>query len=190
MKKEIDESRHYIKSEDFFTEQMRCLKTQILSTELGEMFMLLASRYANHSNFVRYWHIRDDLIMAGVEACCRDWKKFRPNRNILTRDEEGEIISSEPVYWDGKDIDYHHELHYNPLAFYTTTIRRAFMTVIKKEYNQRNIVNQLLVDNDLEADEGYLEMVRNREERERNEAENSKNKKTPDTPKKAAIIWD
>lgn len=163
MTKERDESNHYITGVDFFNEQMRAMTIGEITDELGEMFYLLSSRYVNHSQFIRYYHIREDLIMAGVEACCRDWMKFRPNRNILKKDEDGEIVESIPVYWDGKPIEYHHELHYNPLAYYTTTIRRAFIAVLKKEYDQRNIVNQLLIDNDMEADEGYLEMIRKRE---------------------------
>lgn len=166
-----DETRDYIKGVDFFNEQMRVLELGEITDELGQMFMLLATRYANHSDFNRYYHIRSDMIMAGVEACCRDAFKFRPNRNILERDEDGVIISSTPVPWDGKPIQYRHDLHYNPLAFYTTVIRRPFINMIMKEYNQRNVVNKMLLENGLDADEGYIETVRMREEKAKEEEE-------------------
>lgn len=63
------------------------------------------------------------------------------------------------------------------------------MTVIKKEYNQRNIVNQLLIDNDLDADEGYLDMVRKREERAR-EVEEQEELEKAEKATNAAVIWD
>lgn len=185
--KEIDESRHYIRTVDFFNEQMKVLKNGEITPELGEMFMVLASKYINHSSFNRYYHIKDDMIMEGVLACVRDCFKFRPNRNIIVRTKDGEIASSEPVAWDGKDIAYHHDANYSPLAFYTTTIRRAFIDVIKREYASRNIVNQLLIDNGLEADEGYLDAMRSKEEREKNEAEKKNEKKSKRTE---AIGWD
>lgn len=185
--REIDESRHYIKTIDFFNEQMRVLKSGEISPELGEMFMTLSSKYSNHSNFNRYYHLKDDMIMEGVLACVRDCFKFRPIRNDIVRDSEGEIISSTPVMWDGKDIDYHHEDNYSPLAFYTTTIRRAFIDVIKRDYASRNIVNQLLLDNGLEADVGYLDAMKAKETREKEELEKKQDAKSKRT---GAICWD
>lgn len=184
---EIDESRHYIKTHDFFNEQMKVLKTGEITPELGDMFMTLSSKYINHSHFNRYYHLKDDMIMEGVLACVRDCFKFRPNRNIIIRDKDGEIASSTPVVWDGQDIEYHHDANYSPLAFYTTTIRRAFIDVIKREYASRNIVNQLLIDNGLEADAGYLDAMKAKEAREKEERE----KKVEDKSKRtAAIGWD
>lgn len=183
-----DDSGDYIKAADFFYCQMAAMKTGEISEELGAMFHLLASRYANHSNFVRYTHIREDLISEAVAACCRDWHKFRPNRNIVTRDEKDEIIESIPVYWDGGDLEYHHTIHFSPVPYYTTVCRRAFLTVIKAEYTSRNIVNQLLIDNGLDSDEGYIQMIRDKEAREKEDKlkieEEKRNSRSP------AIEWD
>lgn len=181
-----DDSDDYIKTNVFFDEQVRVLKLGEITNELGEMFMLLASRYVNHPNWNRYYHLRDDMIAAAVMACCRDCFKFRPIRNTIVRNASGEILSSTPVHWDGKDLEYHHTEHYSPLAYYTTVCRREFTDIVMKAYQQRNIVNQLLIDSGLEADEGYLSSMKAKEQREKEAQELEEEEKAIEDEKNSA----
>lgn len=135
------------------------LKEGTVSNELAEMFILLARKYTNHRYFVRYTHIRDDLESIGVMSCCKAWKKFKP-----LRPDHG--------VWDGETIiEYDYKTCYSPLAFFTSCIYNDFVFFLKQEYNQRNILNALHLEAGLDADYGYTEMIKEREEKERAERE-------------------
>jgi hypothetical protein len=161
--------KNYIEPSDFFRATLESINHGEVSEELAKMFMALSDKYVNHPKFVRYFHLREDLIATGIMACCRAYDKFRPDRNLLTRDDEGEIIESEAVEWDGKIVDYDHTQHYNPFAFFTSVVHNAIIQVLKKEYAQRNIVNAIRLEEGLDADYGYVEMIRETEEREKEE---------------------
>ena len=160
-------TKNYIEPEVFFEEMLNCLKAEDMSRELGEMFMIVSERFVNHPKWVRYTHIRDDLISTGIVACCRAYMKFRPNRNILDRDEDDVIIKTTPVLWDGEMVKYDYVQHYNPHAFFSTVIDNALLQFIKKEYNQINTINELKLSAGLDSDYGYDEMVKAREVKER-----------------------
>jgi hypothetical protein len=161
--------KNYIEPSDFFRATLESINQGEVSEELARMFMALSDKYVNHPKFVRYFHLREDLIATGIMACCRAYDKFRPDRNLLTRDGEGEIIDSEAVEWDGKIVDYDHTQHYNPFAFFTSVVHNAIIQVLKKEYNQRNIVNAIRLEEGLDADYGYVEMIKETEDREKEE---------------------
>lgn len=114
------------------------------------MFQKLSEKYVNHRNFVRYYSLREDLIATGVLACVKSFPKFRPMRG----DDE----------WNGEEVEYHYTTCNNPFAFFTTCIHNDFVHLLKKEYNQSNIINEVKLAEGLEADYGYEEMIRNREE--------------------------
>ena len=160
----IAKPKNYIKPDEFFNETLMCIKRGEVSDKLGKMFMLLCERYVNSPKFVRYFHIREDLIASGVVACCRAYDKFRPCRNTLTRDDEGEIVNSEANYWDGKMVEYDHNDHYNPFAYFTSVCHNALIQYLRKEYKQKNIVNAIRLEEGLEADYGFVEMLENQEE--------------------------
>lgn len=151
---------NYIEPNDFFRETVQCLKKDEISNELGRMFQLLAERFVNHPKFVRYHHIRDDLISCAVMACIKGFPKFRPYRNSIERDENGEILTSTPVEWNGEVVDYDYKTCNNPFAFFTTCSHNEILQFLKSEYNQRNINNKMKLEFGLDADEGYLDMIR------------------------------
>lgn len=163
----VAKPKNYVNPSDFFNETLLCIKRGEVSDELGKMFMLLSERYVNSHRFVRYYHIREDLISTGVVACCRAYDKFRPDRNTLTRDDEGEIINSEANSWDGKIVPYDHNIHYSPFAYFTSVVHNALIQFLRKEYKNRNIINAIRLEEGLEIDYGYEEMLRAEEEEER-----------------------
>lgn len=151
--------KNYLEPATFFNRMILDLIAGQASDELGEMFMLLAKKYSNHRYFVRYTHIRDDLEAIGMMSCCKAWSKFKPLR-------------PEAGVWDGKTvIEYDYKTCYSPLAFFTSCIHNDFVLFLKQEYNQRNILNALNIEAGLEADYGYTEMIKEREEKERSEKE-------------------
>ena len=148
-----NQKKNYIDTNTMFDEWVKSSKNGKISNELGLMFYKLAEKNANHRYFVRYTHIRDELISEGVLGCIRGFPKFRPFRN----DEE-----NSKIIWDGEsDIIYHHTLCNSPFSYYTRIIHNAFKQFLKQhEYKQRNISNSLRELSDLPTDEGYNDMVR------------------------------
>lgn len=154
---------NYLEPADFFRETIKCLKKDEMSEELGAMFYMLCEKYANHPRFVRYHHIRDDLISFALLACIKGFPKFRPYRNDLVRDEEGNIIQSTKREWDGEIIEYDYRTCNNPFAFFTTCATNEILQFLKSEYNYKNIINKMRLENGMEADAGYTDMMKERE---------------------------
>jgi len=74
------EERFYIKNEDFLKELEKYKETKIVSDELGKIFLKLAKKLANRSNFCRYSY-REDMIYSGVQTCIRYVDKFDPSKS-------------------------------------------------------------------------------------------------------------
>lgn len=165
-----DKKTNYLEPADFFRETIKCLKNDEMSDKLGSMFMMLCEKYANHPRFVRYHHIRDDLVSYALLACIKGFPKFRPYRNDLVRDEEGNIILSTKKEWNGEIIEYDYKTCNNPFAFFTTCATNEILQFLKSEYNQKNVLNKMRLENGLEADVGYTDMIRDRELAEKEEA--------------------
>lgn len=166
-----NKSKNFVEPREFFNELLHCMKDDEISERLGEIFLSIATKYVNHPMFVRYAHIREDLISVAAFACCKSYSKFRPDQNIiLERDEDGEVTKTKKVEWDGKIVEYDYNKHYNPLSFFTTTMRNALFQYLKSEYKESNALNAYRVDIGLEADTAYTEMMKEKEERA-NEAE-------------------
>lgn len=157
--------KKYIEPSEFFEECLKSLKKGRASEELGRMFLKLCEKYANHPAFVRYHHIRDELISAGTIGCVKAFPSFKPMRNTLIRDTEtDEILESIKNEWDGEIVPYDYKIHNNPFAFFTTCIQRELLQYLKKYYNERNVVNAVRLTHGLPADAGYIDMLKARGE--------------------------
>lgn len=77
----------------------------------------------------------DEMVCAAKVALCAGYTKFDPER-----------------------FD-------NPLAYFTSVTHSAFLQVLNKEQRQRDIRDQILVDNDLEPSTGYADRVKEREKK-------------------------
>lgn len=164
--------KNYVQPGEFFHEMLICLNKNEISDKLSRIFMMLAERYANHQNYVRFLHIREDIISECIFACVKGFPKFRPYRNIIVeRDEEGNITKSEPVQWNGEIVEYDYKIHNNPHAYFTTCMKHMLLQFLKDEYNQRNICNQMKLELGLDADPGYVDMINEREAKAKLEAE-------------------
>lgn len=149
--------KHYLPQKDFFDELVQSRTKGEISNKLGEMFLLLARKYSNHRNFVRYYHIKDDLIAIGAAACVKGFTKFRPYKDPTN-------------VWDEQSpITYDHNTCSNALAFFTTIIHNDLIAFLKKEYNQSNIMNEKRLESGLDASFGYVEMISEAEAKERAE---------------------
>lgn len=157
-------TKNYIEQHDFFRETLISLNRGEATDAIAVMFMKLCDKYANHQNFVRYHHIRDDLISIGVMACLKGLPKFRPYRNDLTRAENGEILTSTRVEWDGEMVEYDYKTCNNPFAFFTKCAHNDIIQFLKAEYNFKNILNKTRLLHGLEADAGYVDMMKERDE--------------------------
>lgn len=204
-------NRNYTEPKDFFNEMLKCLNNNEISDELTRIFMLLAEKFCNHSQWVRYRHIREDLISEGVLSCIRAYDKFSPYNKLgiliinglLHRDsddvftytykgvkyqfEHSELFTNENVgvttshsdnltdmfnalkdseskiEWDGEMIEYDYKTCYNPHAFFTMVISNQLKQFIKKEYNQKNIVNKMCIMHNIDPDFGYTDMMSEQE---------------------------
>ena len=195
----------YLKPAIFFDETLDSLRNDQMSNKLGIMFQLLSTKYNNSHMFVRYSHVREDMIATGVLACVKGFDKFEPynklglaiknglleqsdeDPSVFSYSDSGETITfhfqdikqhKQPITkmlqefeksndlegWDGEILEYDHKICNNPFAFFTTCIHNSLLLFLKKEYQERNIFNKIKIQEGLEADFGYLEMVRKKDE--------------------------
>ena len=150
---------HYLTQRELFNELIKSRIQGAMTNELGRMFYLLASKYSNHRWFVRYYHLKTDLIAAGVEACCRSFTKYKPYKDKAR-------------VWDEETVlTFDHTVNNNCFAYFTTSIHNAFLSVLKAEYNQSNIMNKVKVDHGYDASFGYTDMIETQEAKEKEERE-------------------
>lgn len=169
LKEQYDEAGHYLTQRELFDKIIESRIKGKISDELGEMFYLITTKYSNHRNFVRYYHIKNDLIAAGVEACCKAYAKYRPYKD-------------KNIEWDGETpLVFDHNIHNNSFAYFTTAIHHNFIGVLKAEYKQSNIMNEMRLENGLDASFGYEDMITEREEREKDLIEEERNTTKPKT---------
>lgn len=150
-------SKHYLESKDFYDETIKCQINGEISEKLARMFILLSERNANHRNFVRYTHIREDIILIGQLACAHAFKFFIP----FKCKEASRKWKENPT-----PIEYHHEHCSNIFAFFTTCIRHDIIHFLKSEYKQSNIMNKKRISVGLDPSFGYVDMVKERERKE------------------------
>lgn len=175
--------KQYLPAKEFFDVVVDALRKEKLTDELARAICLLAEKQAGHSNWVRYNHLRDEIISESCLICVEKWEKFKPYRR-----QYAELVGHE---WDGEEVNYHHEIHHNPHSYFTTIISNHLKNWIKAEYNETNVVNQMRLDNGLEASEGYIEAVRKRDEKRAAEKARKQEEQTPVEEKidTSGIIW-
>ena len=229
-----EKKKNYIEPEEFFAEVLESRRHEKASNKLGEMFMTLSERFCNHPNFVRYKHLREDMISTGAFACLKAFPKFSPYNKLGTLIKMGEVVEKDNEYeytikgttyrfrfqdltiknedgnnetmehindiyklhkhegtlygWDGEQVTYDYKTCYNPHAFFTMVISNSFKQLLKKEYNQKNIFNKMCIQNNLDPDYGYLDMIKEQEEKERGDNTVDENYET-DEEYEGKIDW-
>lgn len=88
---------------------------------------MLISEKYTNHRYFVQYAYKEDLASIGAVACCNAYMKFDSSRGS------------------------------NAFAFFSSTVYYAFLQHIKKEYRQKDIKDQILVDNDLNPSYGYEE---------------------------------
>ena len=70
---------------------------------------------------------RDELVATGILACCAAFNKFDSKKGS------------------------------NPFAFFTAVAHNSFLQVLNKEYRQKNIRDQLLIEANMNPSYGYID---------------------------------
>ena len=141
----------YLPPADFFEEVLRCKINGKISNRLGKMFLMLAEKTTNHRYWIRYVHLKDDMIAESSYACTKAFAGFRPF-NPAYVEANGE--------WDGTTmVEYDYLTCYNPHAWFTTAIMNRLRQFMRIEYNQTNIVNKTKVTLGLDPSFGYEEVM-------------------------------
>jgi len=128
-----NQNKNYLNNPDLLEELTQCQDEGVMSDRLGQMFLLLAQKYAQHRYFNQYPY-KEDLIGTGVLACCNSFMKFDRNESS------------------------------NPFAFFSTCVYRAYLQMIKKEYRQKDVKDEILVKNNYDPSFGYEERLKEKEE--------------------------
>ena len=74
-KKDVD----YLSNKEFLPQIISCQETGVISNRLGEMFMILATRYATKPNFSGYTY-KDEMISHALVACIASVNKFNTEK--------------------------------------------------------------------------------------------------------------
>ena len=70
----------YLSNKEFLAQVIACQEADICSERLGEMFMILATRYASKPNFSGYSY-KDEMISHGLVACVASVNKFNTEKS-------------------------------------------------------------------------------------------------------------
>ena len=121
--------KHFIDKNEFLDEVIKSQKQGKVTERLGQIFLTLSEKYTQHKDFVRYPpEVKQDLINEGTIVCLKGYDKFDPERSNA-----------------------------NVFAFFTLAVRRAFIQYVMKEYKQKNIRDEMMVENGLNPSWGYEE---------------------------------
>jgi hypothetical protein len=239
-------SNNYIEPAEFFDTVLDSRRKGYVTEELGKMFMMLAERFCNHPNWVRYKHLREDMIAQGTFACVKAFDKFSPYNKLGSLIVSGDVNEEDGIYsytingiehrftfvefnetvtktdddgveyeapnehkeyindlyklhkkdktlkgWQGEHVTYDYKTCFNPFAFYTMVISNALKQLLKTEYKQKNIFNRMCIENDLDPDYGYVEMVNELEAREKanDDASRIEEQEKADNDYEGSINW-
>lgn len=127
-RKKKNKEEGYLSNREMYEEILRCQENDVISDELGKMFMIIAKRYASKPNFRGYSYV-DEMISSGVVACCAALHKFDPTR------------SKTP----------------NPFSYYTSVVHNCFIQILNKERRHQEIRDELLIEGNMNPSFGYTE---------------------------------
>lgn len=80
---EYRKNEHYLSNREMFEELMKCQENKEISDKLGNMFTLMANRYATRPNFSSYSYL-DEMIDNAIVSCCAAFMKFDSSKGSNT----------------------------------------------------------------------------------------------------------
>ena len=126
--KDIKKNKHYLSNKEMYDEVIKSQDQGYVTDKLARQFYLLAQRYTNHRYFVRMPdHIKEEMVQEGVLYCIKGLDKFDRDKGS------------------------------NVFAYYTSVLHNAFVQYSKKEYDQKNVKDELMIDNNMNPSWGYEE---------------------------------
>lgn len=127
-KRPVEERKQYCSNKEMIAELQKFKDTNIMSNELGKMFMDIANKLGGHTNF-RYYNnnVKDELISAAIHRMVANAHKFdllRPGGNAF--------------------------------AYFTQVAWNAFVFACKKHYKHINLKQKIATEylSQLEGSEG------------------------------------
>lgn len=151
--------KYYLPAEQFFNVMVDAKRRGFATNQLGEAFRLLAEKYSTHRNWIRYQHLRDEIIGECCLACMKSWNNWRPFKDKDTP-------------WDGEELVYDYKVHNNPHSFFTTTMKNHMVNwIMSFEYNQSNIKNEIRLNQGMEVSDGYVEAMKAKEDKKKEKEE-------------------
>tara|TARA_B100000700_G_scaffold330083_1_gene454589 strand:+ start:75 stop:587 length:513 start_codon:yes stop_codon:yes gene_type:complete len=145
-----DKKENYLTPSDFFDAVLAAKRKGEVTNELGEMFMILADKIANHRYWIRYNHLRDDIVNENIYACMKAFEDFSPYKE---KNRE----------WKGEELEYHYLTCNNPHAWFTTCCFNNLKQYFRKYYNEMNVKNKMRVSMGLEPSDGYKDTIEQKE---------------------------
>jgi hypothetical protein len=131
---------HYVPNSILLPEIIKCKETGIVTPELAKMFTQIATRYLSAKNFASYSYIKEDMIANAVYILCLNGLKFK--------------------------LEYKPGAVPNPFSYVTQIVYHSSLQFIAAEKRQRDIRDQMLLDEGATASLGYMEKERDRYQEE------------------------
>lgn len=144
----MTDTKNYISPQEFFLAVVESQKAGEMTPELVRLVYKFCDNVPMHRNWIRYVHLRQDIISECVTKCVETYSKFRPYK-------DPELANKQ---WEGEE--YHWQTHNNPHAWFTSCCFNQLRTLVMKEYNQDNIKNRIKCDEGLDPTFGYDEVYK------------------------------
>jgi DNA-directed RNA polymerase specialized sigma24 family protein len=124
--------KKYLTNKELLKDIEESRKQDKMTDELAKKLMLLCHRYAQRPEYANYSY-NDDMQAFALLTACKVWRGFDPTRSE----------------------------HPNPFAYFTTVFTHSFYQYLNAEKKQRNIRDELLINNGDNPSFGFLESDHN-----------------------------
>lgn len=108
--------KNYINNTDLMIEIDLSRKQGKMTNKLAQMLMLLVERYSKHPDYANIYSYVDDMKSFALLTLVKVWVSFNPEKSK------------------------------NPFAYFTQIIRHAFYQYLNHEKKQREIKDEILID--------------------------------------------
>lgn len=125
-KKVTKKKKNYLNNKDMLREWQESADQDAMTDTFANMIMLLTKRYSSKVRFNVCDTFRDDMESFALMTVTKVWRSFNPKKSN------------------------------NPFAYFTQVIKRAFYQYQNMERKQRDISNELLIDQGQSPSHAYM----------------------------------
>jgi hypothetical protein len=119
-------SKNYLNNPDMLAEWQKSFDQDRMTETFGRMIMLLTQKYSSKVRFNVCDSFRTDMESFALTTVSKVWRSFNPEKSN------------------------------NPFAYFTQVIKRAFYQYQNMERKQRDISNELLIENGQSPSHAYM----------------------------------